>query len=145
MVCTSRTTGEHRAGCSKRPDFSPAQPCRAETHLVPSKAATPRLTLVSRFTISGSEARTPYGKRRVSARRGRAGEKSDFFSILLVNIGASSRYQRARLAHIPYFCPPQRQSIWCAGLSCLSRSSNQTNEIDQKDQMNQIPPAPRNV
>src|SRR5437016_211026 len=30
-----------------------------------------------------SEARTPHGKRRVSARRGRAGEKSDFFSILL--------------------------------------------------------------
>jgi hypothetical protein len=32
-----------------------------------------------------SEARTPHGKRRVSARRGRAGEKGDFFSILLVN------------------------------------------------------------
>jgi hypothetical protein len=29
------------------------------------------------------EARTTHGKRRVSARRGRAGEKSDFFSILL--------------------------------------------------------------
>ena len=25
----------------------------------------------------------------------------------------------------------QRQSIWCAGLSYLSRSSNQTNETDQ--------------
>jgi hypothetical protein len=31
-----------------------------------------------------SEARTPHGKRRVLARRGRAGEKSDFFSILLI-------------------------------------------------------------
>jgi tRNA 2-thiouridine synthesizing protein A len=30
------------------------------------------------------EARTPHGKRRVLARRGRAGEKSDFFSSLLV-------------------------------------------------------------
>jgi hypothetical protein len=30
-----------------------------------------------------SEARTPHGKGRVSTRRGRAGEKSDFFSILL--------------------------------------------------------------
>jgi hypothetical protein len=30
-----------------------------------------------------SEARTKLGKRRVSARRGRAGEKDDFFSILL--------------------------------------------------------------
>ena len=27
------------AGCSKRPDFSPAQPLRAETRLVPGKAA----------------------------------------------------------------------------------------------------------
>src|SRR5437773_4014496 len=36
----------------------------------------------------------------------------------------------------------QRQSIWCAGVSCLSRSSNQTNESDQTnqiDQMNQLP------
>jgi hypothetical protein len=31
-----------------------------------------------------NDARTPHGKRRVSARRGWAGEKSDFFSILLV-------------------------------------------------------------
>ena len=30
-----------------------------------------------------SDARTPHGKRRVSARRGRAGEKSDFFNSLL--------------------------------------------------------------
>ena len=29
-----------------------------------------------------NDARTLHGKRRVSARRGRAGEKSDFFSIL---------------------------------------------------------------
>jgi hypothetical protein len=33
----------------------------------------------------------------------------------------------------------QRQSIWCAGLSSLSRSSNQTNEIDQGNRMNQRP------
>jgi len=32
-----------------------------------------------------SEARTPHGTRRVSARQGRASEKSDFFSILLAN------------------------------------------------------------
>jgi hypothetical protein len=30
-----------------------------------------------------NNARTPHGKRRVSARRGWAGEKSDFFSLLL--------------------------------------------------------------
>ena len=38
MVSTVRTTGEPRAGCSKRPDFSPAHPWRAETRLVPGKA-----------------------------------------------------------------------------------------------------------
>jgi hypothetical protein len=32
----------------------------------------------------------------------------------------------------------QRQSIWCAGLSCLSGSSNQTNETDRRNQMNQL-------
>ena len=30
---------EPHAGCSKRPDFSAAKPWRAETRLVPSKAA----------------------------------------------------------------------------------------------------------
>ena len=49
---------EAPAGCSNRPDFSPAQPWRAETRLVPSKAAAPRLTLVSRFTVPWSDART---------------------------------------------------------------------------------------
>ncbi len=39
LVRTSRITVGHRAGCSKRPDISPAQPWRAETRLVPSKAA----------------------------------------------------------------------------------------------------------
>jgi hypothetical protein len=29
----------------------------------------------------------------------------------------------------------QRQSLWCAGLSCLSGSSNQPNEIGQGKQM----------
>jgi len=35
------------------------------------------------FTVPESDARTLHGKRRVSARRGLAGEKGDFFSILL--------------------------------------------------------------
>ena len=39
----------------------------------------------------------------------------------------------------------QRQSIWCAGLSCLSRSSNQTNKTDQRDQMNQLPATSREI
>ena len=49
-----------------------------------SSVTDPRFTFHdSHFTAAGSEARTPHGKRRVSARRGRAGEKGDFFSILL--------------------------------------------------------------
>ena len=70
-------------GCSKRPDFSPAQPwrllhppalslprqpLRPGTRLVPGKAAAPWLTLVSRFTVPESEVRTML---------------ADFFSILL--------------------------------------------------------------
>jgi hypothetical protein len=37
-----------------------------------------------------SDTRTPLGERRVSARRGWAGEKSDFFSILLERAGWGS-------------------------------------------------------
>jgi len=53
------------AGCSKKPS---------------SKAEAYPL----RYVEDLDDARTPHGKRRVSARRGWAGEKSDFFSILLV-------------------------------------------------------------
>jgi hypothetical protein len=65
---------ERLAGCSKRPDFSPAQPWRAETHLVPSTAAASeeaRRTL--RYIESLSDART---------------KLADFFSILLTNFGS---------------------------------------------------------
>jgi hypothetical protein len=57
------------AGCSKRPDFSPAQPWHAKTRLVPSKAAASegaRRTL--RYVEPLSAART---------------KLADFFSILL--------------------------------------------------------------
>jgi hypothetical protein len=37
------------------------------------------------------EARTTHGKRRVSARRERAGEKSDFFSILFTSVFVSDQ------------------------------------------------------
>ena len=47
----------------------------------PQRAKRRRRTL--RYVELLSDARTPHGKRRVSARQGRAGEKSDFFSILL--------------------------------------------------------------
>jgi hypothetical protein len=39
----------------------------------------------------------------------------------------------------------QRQSSWCAGLACLSRSSNQPNEADQRNQMNQLPATRREM
>ena len=39
----------------------------------------------------------------------------------------------------------QRQSIWCAGLFGLSRSTNQTNETCGENQMNQIPAARREM
>ena len=39
----------------------------------------------------------------------------------------------------------QRQSIWCAGLFGLSRSTNQTNETCGENQMNQIPATRREM
>jgi len=47
----SRMIHAQPAGWSKSPDFSPAQPRRAETRLVPINAAAPWLTLVLRFTL----------------------------------------------------------------------------------------------
>jgi len=70
MVRTSRTAGEPRAECSKRPDISPAQPRHAETRLVPSKATASevaRRTL--RYVEPLSDAKTPLGKRRVPGQR----------------------------------------------------------------------------
>ena len=52
----------------KKAAFSPAQPRRAKTRRSAGKAATPQLTLVSRFTLLWNDARTPL---------------ADFFSILL--------------------------------------------------------------
>jgi hypothetical protein len=58
------------AGCSKKPDFSPAQPWRAETRLVPSKAAaSEEARRTFRYVEPLSEART---------------KLVGFFSILLV-------------------------------------------------------------
>jgi hypothetical protein len=70
----------------KKTTFSPSQPWRAKTRLVPSKAASESkleaypLGYVEDF----DEPRTTRGKERVSARRGWAGEESGFFSILLL-------------------------------------------------------------
>ena len=91
---TSGVVPEEFAECLKRPDFSHARPESAKTGSSPwdvpcpkqgrSSAADPRFTFhASRFTVSWSEARTPPGEKRVSARRGRVGEMAGFFSILL--------------------------------------------------------------
>jgi hypothetical protein len=56
-------------GCSKKPDFSPAQPWRAETRLVPSKdAASEEARRTLRYVEPLSDART---------------KLADFFRILL--------------------------------------------------------------
>jgi hypothetical protein len=57
-------------GCSKRPPSKAAGESKPE--------ACPQ-----GYVEDFDEPRTKHGKRRVLARRGRAGEKSDFFSILL--------------------------------------------------------------
>ena len=67
---------EHTAQDAQKGQISqPAQPWRAETRLVPSKAAAPQLTLVSRFTLLWNEART---------------RLADFFSILLKRMALKS-------------------------------------------------------
>jgi len=77
-------------------------PIQANRHVGPAlqPARCQPLTLVAPGSALGqkpgwwygeplSKARTPHGKRRVSARRGRVGEKSDFFSILLEGLASS--------------------------------------------------------
>ena len=73
------------AGCSKSPSARP-QPMKApEASLFsPTHPKLPRqLVLRVGYVEDAFEPRTKHGKRRVSARRGWAGEKSGFLSILL--------------------------------------------------------------
>ena len=103
LICTSETGGYY-AGCSKRPFSEAAASEEARRYLphfvssfarrmdlgerkIPSSASGLRKTLFNVEPLS--DARTMHGKRRVLARRGRAGEKSDFFSILLELFGSS--------------------------------------------------------
>ena len=69
MVHTFWATGADHTGCSKR----------LSGKAVTSEEAKRTL----RYVEPLSDARTPDGKRCVSTRRGRAGEKGDFFSMLL--------------------------------------------------------------
>jgi hypothetical protein len=58
----------------------------------PAHPKLPRqLVLRVGYVEDAFEARTTHGKRRVSARRGRAGEKSDFFSILPASVFVSDQ------------------------------------------------------
>ena len=84
MVRTGGTTGEHSRRMFKK---AVQQSVKSETLNVNGfggRALDSPTFHVSPFTVLESEARTPPVEKRVSARRGRAGEKSDFFSILLV-------------------------------------------------------------
>jgi hypothetical protein len=74
LICTSETGGYY-AGCSKRPSSEAAASEEA------------RRTL--RYVEPLSDARTMHGKIRILARRGRPGEKSGLFSILLELFGSS--------------------------------------------------------
>jgi hypothetical protein len=70
---------------------SPARPESAKTASSPGDAPRPKQAAAREgpkrtwgYVEDLNDARTLHGERRVLARRGRAGEKSDFFSILLV-------------------------------------------------------------
>src|SRR5436853_5859883 len=71
---------QYLAGCSKRPDFSPARPWRAETRLVPSEAA------------ASEEARRTLGY--VEPRSEARTKLADFFSIMLVVRGGNLKEER---------------------------------------------------
>ena len=68
----------------KKSLFSPAQPRCAKTHLSPGSVhASFSPSTYRSVRLASSLAAALLGTRRVSARLGGAGEKSDFFSILL--------------------------------------------------------------
>ena len=70
----------------KKTAFSPAQPWRAKTHLVPGKAAgeSQPETYPLGYVEDCDELKTTQEEERVSARWGWACEKRGFFSILPV-------------------------------------------------------------
>jgi hypothetical protein len=64
----------------------------------PAHPKLPRqLVLRVGYVEDAFEARTTHGKRRVSARQGWAGEKSDFFSILIAGASVKRQYRARRL------------------------------------------------
>jgi hypothetical protein len=83
MVQTSWATGEDHTGCTKSLSSDPCDLNRETSNVkgFGGRALGNPTFHASRFTVLGSDARTPHGKRRVSARQGWAGEKSDYFNI----------------------------------------------------------------
>ena len=57
MVRMCGTRAEQSRRMLKKATFSPSQPWRAKTRLIPGKVAAPRLILVSRLTFHGSRGR----------------------------------------------------------------------------------------
>jgi len=84
MLSPSNAAPEKRAGCSKRPSSKAAGESKPEAWLFsPTHPKLPRQLVLRGYVEDFDESRTKHGKRRVSARRGWAGEKGDFFSIPL--------------------------------------------------------------
>ncbi|HEY6287845.1 MAG TPA: hypothetical protein VIW48_00215 [Nitrospiraceae bacterium] len=105
MVHTSRATGADHTGCSKR--------------LSGKAAASEEAQRTLRYVEPLSDTRTPYGKRRVSARQGWAGEKGDFFSILLAKPVTADSFPQAIVVERHPPCSPQRLTMRWAILVCL--------------------------
>ena len=84
---TSRMRKNHFGGLKLRRSVHVAQqennPAGCSKRLFSKAAASEEAKGTLRYVEPLSDARTLHGNRRVSARQGRAGEKSDFFSILL--------------------------------------------------------------
>ena len=89
MVHTSWATGKDHTECPK--SLSSKAEASEETRRTP------------RYDEPLSDARTLHGKRRGSARQGWAGEKSDFFSILLVepHMGSQLVIVECRMTYAP--------------------------------------------
>src|SRR5437867_4222857 len=99
----SETIRARHAGCSKRP-FSKAA------------ASEYRKAYSLGYVEDLNDVRTPHGKGRVSARRGRAGEKSDFFSILLVASFTRAEARPAAGGRESYRCSQNQRSASTSSL-----------------------------
>ena len=105
MVHTSWATGEEQTGRSKR--------------LSSKAAASEETRRTLRYVEPLSNARTPHGKRCVSAHQGWAGEKRDFFSILLAKLVTTDSFPQSMVIEQRPTGLPQRLTTRWAILLCL--------------------------